>query len=537
MIEQLGSTCEDGEHSISAHKQLRSTCEDPLGITYALRAYQPMIEQLGSTCEDYRISTPVGTSMANRTSNNTSSQAVTRSGNLRQNLKGAPRTRKKEAAAPYQRKTLNRKTLSAEDLQACVSMPNLSRSPPPTSGQHSAMDATSAAAAAAAAVDDATTTRPTPSTGYDMIMLKLDQLNSNQNVTNASIADLSNSLTGLAGQVSTHTSLIASMQQDIDKLQRTKNVNHAQDIDKKIDAAVKASTATSQTILDDRLEQLLNKKLQGISKDLDKVRAVQAVQAQTNAKLLDPKTSVSSVSKPETPSIKEKFEDKYWSCRSSIRIWPVDSSTDAAMWAGVGDFFFDKLQIPRTSLPQEGVDSIQRVMPGRKKKKIENEVIVRFNSVQLRDMVTSYAPNLRQWREKDGSANGSTGLRLEIPDHLMAVFKTLERYGHFLKDKHKEGLRRHIRFEDYEMTLVMDYALPGEDVWQRIEYENAREELRVSSYTSRYVPFSSSSTSDLSETPKAWGVPDQPSRRGTEQQQEDVRPEEEEEEMQQGNHT
>ena len=145
-------------------------------------------------------------------------------------------------------------------------------------------------------------------------------------------------------------------------------------------------------------------------------------------------------------------------------------------------------------------------MPGRKKRKIESEVIVRFTSVQVRDMVVSYAPNLRAWREQDGSGRAAAGLRLEIPDHLMAVFKTLEKYGHYLKDKYKDGLRRHIRYDDYNMTLVIDYALPGEDKWARTDFETAREEMRghpPSAYS--FGRFSSSSAADMEARPSRGG--------------------------------
>ena len=141
-------------------------------------------------------------------------------------------------------------------------------------------------------------------------------------------------------------------------------------------------------------------------------------------------------------------------------------------------------------------------MPGRKKRKIESEVVVRFRTVQTRDMVVSYAPNLRAWRDQDGSSANATGLRLEIPDHLMGTFKVLERYGHHLKARHGEGLRRHIRFDDYNSTLVMDYALPNKDTWERTDFENAREEMRGQQPMYSQRPRSSSDGGT-----KPWGVP------------------------------
>ena len=60
---------------------------------------------------------------------------------------------------------------------------------------------------------------------------------------------------------------------------------------------------------------------------------------------------------------------------------------------GAFNFFFEKLQIPPSHIPQEAVEEIKRVRPGRRKTKITDEVVVRFNSVQMRDMVVSYAPS------------------------------------------------------------------------------------------------------------------------------------------------
>ena len=208
------------------------------------------------------------------------------------------------------------------------------------------------------------------------------------------------------------------------------------------------------------MDKIVDKKLEDVGKEIDRVKAIQAVQNQGTGR-----TSVERRGRLDASSAsrsKEDFEGKFWLCRRSIRIWPIKARDENALWAGVSHFFFEKLQIPQEDLPQEAVEAVTRVMPGRKKQKIEHEVIVRFSTVQMRDMIVSYAPNLREWRDKDGSSQMSAGLRLEIPDHLMAVFKTLEKFGHYLRDKHKEGLRCHIRYEDMNMSLVMDFALPGQ---------------------------------------------------------------------------
>ena len=298
-------------------------------------------------------------------------------------------------------------------------------------------------------------------------------------------------------------------------------------VEQQVRVAVADQLDAATNVLDDKISLLVNKKIEGLTKELDKVRAIQAVQAQTNAKLCDNRPRPLRAAAVQA---KESFETRYLECRRSVRLWPVDHTSEATLWEGVSQFFFDKLLISTSDLSQDSVECITRVLPGKRKKKIESEVIVRFTSVQVRDMVVSYAPNLRAWREQDGSGRSAAGLRLEIPDHLMSVFKTLERFGHQLKDKYKEGLRRHIRYDDYKMTLVIDFALPGEEKWQRVDFENAREEMRNHPPRSIEPRFSSSSAADVDGAQKPWGVPGQ-SRQDPAQAQTEGQKETEEEDM------
>ena len=371
-----------------------------------------------------------------------------------------------------------------------------------------------------------------PKSGADLILDKMNAhfnaLNENQNLTNQRIGVLTLSVADMSSTVGVHSEQIEAIQRDIKTLQ----ARPLQNVQNQVRESVEERMAATETVLDDKLHLLVNKKLESVSKEMDKIRAIQAVQAQTNAKCMENKTRSLATGQVGTlVSAYSEFDTKFLECRRSVRLWPIDHSTEQTLWTGVRDFFFDKLSIPHTNLPQEAVESVVRVLPGRKKRKIESEVIVKFASVQVRDMVVSYAPNLRAWREKDGSGRSAAGLRLEIPDHLMSVFKTLERYGHYLKDRYKDGLRRHIRYDDYSRTLVMDYALPGSDKWDRIDFDNAREELR------QHAPahpqrFSSSSAADVAEAPKAWTVPDGAGESGKEAENESAGTEEEDDKQQ-----
>ena len=57
---------------------------------------------------------------------------------------------------------------------------------------------------------------------------------------------------------------------------------------------------------------------------------------------------------------------------------------------------------------------------------------------------------------------------MEIPVHLMPTFKMLERHGHQLRTRYGPELKRHIKYEDNEKSLVLDVKLPGENEWVRM---------------------------------------------------------------------
>ena len=116
------------------------------------------------------------------------------------------------------------------------------------------------------------------------------------------------------------------------------------------------------------------------------------------------------------------------------------------------------------------IESFEKLPPSRRNKKIE-EVLVCFSTVELRDLVQTYATNLSK-------AVGSTGMRLEVPPFLRNNFKVLEGHGNELRRKYgRDGdpVRRSIKYEDSERGLVMDIKMPGNDEWQRVHPWHARQ--------------------------------------------------------------
>ena len=105
----------------------------------------------------------------------------------------------------------------------------------------------------------------------------------------------------------------------------------------------------------------------------------------------------------------------------------------------------------------------------------KSEVLVIFADIEPRDLVASYARNLGQFVDK--SNKPTAGLRPDVPGHLGGVHRTLVQYGFAMKRRYGNFFRRNIRFEDGEMTLVVDICLPAKgkhgDEWTTVGYERA----------------------------------------------------------------
>ena len=195
-----------------------------------------------------------------------------------------------------------------------------------------------------------------------------------------------------------------------------------------------ASATTSEEV-----DKLVKEKLTKVDKELDRVKAIGKA-AQLNRR--QSRASCSSTGDED---------QMYWYARRCARISPVPGA-GPQLWANAGKFFNEKMNVPTNELDEKMVESIERVSSGRRKNKIQDEVLVVFNSVRARDMVASYAPNLAQWRHSKCPAN----FRLEIPDHLRHVFLTLEGHAHILRKRFGVELKRHIKYDDMRKTLVMD---------------------------------------------------------------------------------
>ena len=135
---------------------------------------------------------------------------------------------------------------------------------------------------------------------------------------------------------------------------------------------------------------------------------------------------------------------------------------------GCRAFFTKYMGIPSDSVDHFEFEHIEVLQQGRRSK-IVDEVLVRFKTSRTRDMVQSYAPNLAMHA-------GKAGLRLNVPQHLIGLFKMYEVHGGKLKQRYGNGLKRSIKFDDATYSLAMDVRLPDEKEWIRL---NSHDIIRI----------------------------------------------------------
>ena len=166
--------------------------------------------------------------------------------------------------------------------------------------------------------------------------------------------------------------------------------------------------------------------------------------------------------------------------RRSVRVWPVNSTSEETLWKGVGEFIHSALKTSEADVSQFDIEKIvpldnPRIPVGN----LNNEVLVTFFCPRKRDMLMSGTPNLASFT--DSAGRPTAGLRLEIPKELDPTFKLILRFGTRLRARHGEGTKRHVRFDDFEASLYINVKLPGDTEWSRVSPALAKADLDQSS--------------------------------------------------------
>ena len=174
-------------------------------------------------------------------------------------------------------------------------------------------------------------------------------------------------------------------------------------------------------------------------------------------------TALSSGSRT-TAQPEERKERDYWISRKSLRLRPIDCLASESRSA-VRDFMLDNLKMDRSTVDSLGEFAVSLVPHGPKTKH-KKEAIVRFHTVEARDIVRGSAANL-------AGSGPDVGVRLEVPNHLRPAMKALQSLSYNLKQKHT-GARRNVLFDDDSLNLVLDFSLGDGQPWKRVTAEQAR---------------------------------------------------------------
>ena len=89
------------------------------------------------------------------------------------------------------------------------------------------------------------------------------------------------------------------------------------------------------------------------------------------------------------------------------------------------------------------------------------EVVAVFEDSYSRDYILMRGPMLSEYR--DAKMKPTAGIRLDIPNHLMGVFKTLESFGFALRRKHGGQLKKHIKLDEFSETLYIQVGIKKDD--------------------------------------------------------------------------
>ena len=176
---------------------------------------------------------------------------------------------------------------------------------------------------------------------------------------------------------------------------------------------------------------------------------------------------VESTPRPPQTQKSTAEEEKYWVARRTLRVWPVPGE-DRDLKSALLDFLATKLLCPPGRVTQTDFEVKRAYSPP--EMTAQNQVIVTFATIALRDEIKSMARNLR-------GADRSVGIQIEPPDSLQSHYQAFQRLAFQLKRKNP-ALRRNVKFSDYDLCLVMDVKINSESGWKTIMYDQARQIIK-----------------------------------------------------------
>ena len=104
---------------------------------------------------------------------------------------------------------------------------------------------------------------------------------------------------------------------------------------------------------------------------------------------------------------------------------------------------------------------------------VYDKVRVTFKDKQARDSVASKGILLAKFVDKENRP--TAGFRLDVPDYVAGDFKSLQEYGYYMRGLHGKQTKRHVKYDDEELSLYMELRVPDSPLWLRVTPELAKE--------------------------------------------------------------
>ena len=166
--------------------------------------------------------------------------------------------------------------------------------------------------------------------------------------------------------------------------------------------------------------------------------------------------------------------DDYLRDRRTARLWPVAGTSRGELFKSTGHFLHFKLGLP--DIAEDQIEEITRPhFPSGFG--VKDEAVVVFREVEVRDSVFGASTKLACCIDTEGRP--TAGLRIEVPRLLKPQFNILRKYGQQLKNRHGQGLRRHVKFDDLDGSLYLNVKLPGYLHWSKVRSDFAKRGLSI----------------------------------------------------------
>ena len=158
-------------------------------------------------------------------------------------------------------------------------------------------------------------------------------------------------------------------------------------------------------------------------------------------------------------------KEKYDKARKSLRIWPIDGETNQQISDNFRSFLTEALYIEEAEIDALEITWIERtrVSP---RSSVYNEICVTFGDASTRDHIASKGQLLSHYI--DEQKKPMAGFRMDVPDFLAADYKILYDYGWRMRRAHGSDVRRYIKYDEPNYSLVLELRIPGNDVWLKI---------------------------------------------------------------------